>query len=108
MPDEELTFEEVTKEELFQILLDHQGDMYSLFAMIGDIGGVPAEWVPKANELLQKYRPMIDRIEANIAAARAAAEEGVNVVRHRPARRGTGAGLRGPGDGSDDGPRDAA
>jgi len=53
----------MSKDKLIELLQDAHGDIYIHQVILG-ASAVPKEWHPKANELLDKWRPVTAKIEA--------------------------------------------
>ena len=54
---------EPTYEQLIELLNDAHADIYIHQVILGE-SSVPKRWHTRANELLEKYRPITDRIQA--------------------------------------------
>jgi hypothetical protein len=63
--DNPFDFSDITEDELRLVIADLYGDIFTHQVILG-MSAVPKEWHRKANELLEKYRPVTDKIQAII------------------------------------------
>jgi len=63
MPEHGDNLNEIDRDDLLSLLQDAHGDVYLMQVMLG-ASAVPRQWHVEANRLLEKYRPITDRIQA--------------------------------------------
>lgn len=66
-PDHSSDLSQFSRDELVELLTDAHGDIFLHQVILGE-SSVPKRWHQAANALLEKYRPVTDRIQIIVDA----------------------------------------